>query len=38
MYLQINPYINLHGAVPLQRENNPGRILDAGLKVGIRTN
>lgn len=35
-YLQVNPYLNLHGVLPVQRENYPGRILDAGIKVGVR--
>lgn len=37
LYLQVNPYLNLHGALLVQQENYPGRILDAGIKVGIRT-
>lgn len=38
LYLLVNPYLNLHGALLVQQENNhPGRILDAGIKVGIRT-
>ena len=37
LYLQVNPYLNLHGALLIQRENYPERILDAGIKVGIRT-
>lgn len=35
--LQINPYLNLHGALQLQQENYPGQILDAGIKIGLRT-
>ena len=37
LYLQVNPYLNLHGVLLVQQEDYPGRILDAGLKVGIRT-
>ncbi|AHM60353.1 hypothetical protein D770_10480 [Flammeovirgaceae bacterium 311] len=37
LYLQLNPYLNLHGALLVQRESYPGRILDAGIKLGIRT-
>ena len=37
LYLQVNPYLNLHGALIMQREKYPERILDAGIKVGIRT-
>ncbi|WP_224995298.1 outer membrane beta-barrel protein [Cesiribacter sp. SM1] len=37
IYLQLNPYMNLHGVLLVQRENNPGRILDAGIRLGIRT-
>lgn len=35
-YLQVNPYLNLHAVLPVQRENYPERILDAGIKVGVR--
>lgn len=38
LYLQLNPYLNLHGAILLDHQSNhPGRILDAGIKVGLRT-
>lgn len=37
IYLQLNPYMNLHGVLLVQREHNPGRMLDAGIKLGIRT-
>ncbi len=37
LYLQLNPYLNLHGVILMQGENNPGRILDAGIRLGIRT-
>lgn len=37
LYLQIYPYVNLHGALLVQPEQHPGRMLDAGIKVGIRT-
>lgn len=36
-YLQLSPYLNLHGAVLFAPETNPGRLLDAGIKAGIRT-
>lgn len=36
-YLQLNPYLNLHGAVLFTPETNPGRVLDAGIRAGIRT-
>ena len=35
-YLQLNPYLNLHRALLVKGENYPGRIMDAGIKVGLR--
>ena len=36
-YIQINPYLNLHAALMVKPENIPGRILNTGIKLGIRT-
>ena len=36
-YLQVNPYLNLHGVLLVKGENYPERIMDAGIKIGIRT-
>ncbi len=37
LYLQLNPYLNLHAALPVNEESHPGRIMDTGIRVGIRT-
>ncbi|WP_017731060.1 hypothetical protein [Nafulsella turpanensis] len=34
--VQVNPYLNLHGGLPIKGEDYPERILDAGIKVGVR--
>jgi len=33
---QFNPYLNLHGLIMLKKENYPERLLDYGVKVGVR--
>ncbi len=35
--MAINPYMNLHGMILTDKENYPERIVDSGIKVGIRT-
>ena len=36
-YVQLNPYLNLHGGLTIKGDDHPERILDAGIKIGIRT-
>jgi Outer membrane protein beta-barrel domain len=35
--MQVNPYMNLHGMILTNKENYPERIVDSGIKIGIRT-
>lgn len=35
--MSINPYVNLHGMLLVSKENYPERIVDSGIKIGIRT-
>jgi len=37
LIMSINPYVNLHGIILADKENYPERILDSGIKIGVRT-
>ena len=35
-YVQLNPYLNLHGGLTIKGDDHPERILDSGIKIGIQ--
>jgi len=35
--ISVNPYMNLHGMIVTNKENYMERIVDSGIKIGIRT-
>jgi hypothetical protein len=37
LMMSVNPYMNLHGMIATNKENYMERIVDSGIKIGIRT-